>query len=722
MRSVLGRRENTLAAGLSAGRLAAPFIISMIQPDKTEIFRALNLFFPDPNDVIELRCFSGKSRIFNGFYRDRQKLIADAHQINATYSEPLSVFVCLNRIHPDLYARRPETFKPTATDEAVKNGEVTARTWLAIDVDPTRVTGISATDEQKLCARSLAGEIFEYWTQTLLLPHPIVADSGSGFHLLVRLADLPNTPEAAHAVKRVLGDLGKQFPNNHAKVDQTTSSAAQIIKLPGTIARKGADIPANPHRLAKLLYVPDPLQPIELAQLLTAFPEPPTREQLPATNGFDVPALLAQRDVAYTSSEKINGAGDKWTAYSLSCPFSDEHKSGFIIGQFENGALFATCHHTSCSGKGWPAVKQAWGLPETIGLSLDDIYIPPPPPPVVPAPKLLIVKSADVQTEEVEWVWPDRVVIGGINLLAGRGGIGKSYFICDLVARITQEQLLAPDGTQLRHGRVLYASGEDHLAKIVKPRVDKHGADHHRLEYVKGLPEGKYVRGLDVLRHCDLLTDALASRPDTIALVLDPISSFQGGADSNKVGDVRQFTAVLTQISEEFNIAVIGVHHFAKAKRDVAGDAVSGSHAYRDAARSLWLFALDAEDRLRRLMVWDKYNYVDHQPPGMAYRVIDGVIRYEQEMLEITSDELLQQGTQRPIDIALTWLMEKLLPGPMLAADLYIAAATENISDKTLKRAKKGLQVKSGKKGGSWWWTLPQRGQQEVQESPGSQR
>ena len=140
MRSVLGRRENTLAAGLSAGRLAAHFIISMIQPDKTEIFRALNLFFPDPTEAIELRCFSGKSRIFNGFYRDRQKLIADAHQINATYSEPLSVFVCINRIHPDLYARRPETFKPAGEDESVKNGEVVARTWLTIDIDPDKAT------------------------------------------------------------------------------------------------------------------------------------------------------------------------------------------------------------------------------------------------------------------------------------------------------------------------------------------------------------------------------------------------------------------------------------------------------------------------------------------------------------------------------------------------------------------------------------------------------
>ena len=78
------------------------------------------------------------------------------------------------------------------------------------------------------------------------------------------------------------------------------------------------------------------------------------------------------------------------------------------------------------------------------------------------------------------------------------------------------------------------------------------------MDYIKGLPSGKYLQLLDVITHCDLLRDALQQRPDTVALVLDPISSFQGGVDSNKVAQVRRFTAVLSQIAEEYDIAILG--------------------------------------------------------------------------------------------------------------------------------------------------------------------
>ena len=174
--------------------------------------------------------------------------------------------------------------------------------------------------------------------------------------------------------------------------------------------------------------------------------------------------------------------------------------------------------------------------------------------------------------------------------------------------------------------------------------MQQHNADRTRLEYIKGLPDGPYVRLLDVIEHCDLLRDALRQRPDTVALVLDPISSFQGGTDSNKVSQVRRFTAVLTQLSEEHDLAIIGIHHFNKGKRDVAGDSISGSHAYRDAARSIWLFALDSEDPTRRLMVCDKHNWAEERPLGLAYRIENGRIQYEAEPLDMSADELLAQA------------------------------------------------------------------------------
>ena len=158
---------------------------------------------------------------------------------------------------------------------------------------------------------------------------------------------------------------------------------------------------------------------------------------------------------------------------------------------------------------------------------------------------------------------------------------------------------------------------------------------------------------------------------------------------------------------------MIGIHHFSKAKREVAGDAISGSHAYRDAARSIWLFALDGNDQTRRLMVCDKHNWAEHRPLGLAYRIEGGRIQYEAEPLEITADELLAQGTQRSLDVACAWLLTQLSAGPQPAINLQIAAAAENIADRTLNRAKKRLGIASRKERDRWIWALPTADQKQ---------
>lgn len=433
--------------------------------------------------------------------------------------------------------------------------------------------------------------------------------------------------------------------------------------------------------------------------------QPRSLATIQSMGGWDIDQLLRQRHIEYETHEGTSNSGERWTVYQLACPFSEDHDDGFAITRWDNGAVAARCHHDRCKGKGWDDVKRVWQLPDSTSVSAKDITLPSQAQ--TTKTELRILRSRDVQPEEIDWLWQDRLVLGGINLCCGRGGIGKTYFLCDLVARITNESLPAPNGMPLRHGRVLYATGEDHLNKVIEPRMQQHRADRDRLDYICGLPTGRYVQLLDVIGHCDLLRDALGNRPDTVALVLDPISSFQGGADSNKVTQVRQFTAVLSQISEEFNIAILGIHHFNKGKREIAGDSISGSHAYRDAGRAIWLFALDRDDPSRRLMVCDKHNWAPDRPPGLAYRIEAGQVIYEPEPLEMTSDELMTQGEQRSLDIACSWLLTKLNSGRQPAIDLQIGAAAEGIKDRTLQRAKKRLQIGSRRENNQWFWQLP---------------
>jgi hypothetical protein len=84
-------------------------------------------------------------------------------------------------------------------------------------------------------------------------PAPVVGDSGNGHHLLYRI-DLP--ADDGGIVQRVLQALARRFDTDAVKIDQKVFNPARVCKLPGTLARKGDNIPARPHRRAKFLEVP----------------------------------------------------------------------------------------------------------------------------------------------------------------------------------------------------------------------------------------------------------------------------------------------------------------------------------------------------------------------------------------------------------------------------------------------------------------------------------
>jgi hypothetical protein len=676
-------------------------------PSTTEVRRSLAVLF-QVGDTIELRCV-GNGNPLNGFYRSHDKAAQDAVSLNATGQ---NVFFCLNPALPELFARRRDQFGPCRNGEAVKDHEIACRRWLLIDIDAARPdTKLSATDSQKQFAKVKAQQIAQHVVHELRLPAPLVADSGNGYHLLLRLADWRNDAETRWICKTFLEQLHTRFSDATAHVDTSVFNAARICTSWGTRKMKGFPSPEQPHRLSKLEHVPQ-LCPITIEQLTAItgpYPGEPLQPQ-PSSSGrhWNVQQLLNERQVQYAVKSGQAADGSSWTTYELHpCPFNPEHTNGSaVLMQFATGAVAFKCHHNSCADKNWSMLKAMWGLPESSGPRAEDIKMPISQQAV--SPQLLIVRSRDVQTERIEWLWHHRLVIGGINLMCGRGGIGKSYFLADLVARISNGSLTAPNGDDIVHGRVLYASGEDHIAKVIEPRAQSHGVDRSRLEYIKGFPSGQYLQLLDVVAHLNLLRDAVRQRPDTVALVLDPISCFQGSlGDCNKVNQVRQFTAALTQLAEEFNLAILGVHHFNKGRKDVAGDAISGSHAYRDAARTTWLFALDEKDPARRLMVCDKNNWAETRPSGLAYRIVSGRIYYEPTPLEMTADELMKQGTENALDIACSWLLAQLSSGPRSALELQVAATADRIADRTLTRAKERLQVHSYKESGSWFWRLP---------------
>src|SRR5207247_1842544 len=156
--------------------------------------------------------------------------------------------------------------------------DILKRRWLLIDFDPVRPTGISSTDAEHEAALKRAREVRAWLIEQGVPGNAMVlADSGNGAHLLVRI-DLPNDGGSRDLVQRCLKALDLRFSDGAVGVDLTTFNAARICKLYGTLACKGDSTPERPHRVARILEVPDALMVaprVLLEKLARMLPEMP---------------------------------------------------------------------------------------------------------------------------------------------------------------------------------------------------------------------------------------------------------------------------------------------------------------------------------------------------------------------------------------------------------------------------------------------------------------
>jgi len=183
-------------------------------------------------------------------------------------------------------------------------------------------------------------------------------------NLLFRI-DLPNDDTTTAMVKNALAALDQIFSDDTVEVDKGTFNASRIWKVYGSVAGKGDNTEARPHRVAGLLHVPEHIDvvPIEKLQALAdQFVEEPASRTRPgngqSANGngtFDLAEWITCRGLKVTGPTAWQG-GQRWVFET--CPWNPEHtnRSAFIIQQ-PTGAIGAGCHHNGCQGKGWRELR-----------------------------------------------------------------------------------------------------------------------------------------------------------------------------------------------------------------------------------------------------------------------------------------------------------------------------------------------------------------------------
>jgi hypothetical protein len=343
----------------------------MAAPDVQEIKRAMDLLF-DSQQLIELRALKTPYGTVSGYYRDHEKLARDAAKISANPGVP-ATYITLQALQQTLMPQRDPRLNTYKKNVVVTSGDkdVAVYKWLLVDCDPARPSGVSSTDPEKAAAREVADNVRDYfewingWEGE---GYPtVLADSGNGFHVLVRIQLLADD-ESSSLVRAVLESLSAKFSTPAVKVDTVVYNRARICKLYGTVSRKGEDTPERPHRMAKLIDVPDALEhqdptviaPVTVLQRIAAAMPASKPKVIGAAAAADEIELKCQRMEKFLAKAGVAhrprmdyGAGSyKWQLEQ--CPFNPEHKAPDSFAFVQNsGAVGWKCSHDSCAKNGW---------------------------------------------------------------------------------------------------------------------------------------------------------------------------------------------------------------------------------------------------------------------------------------------------------------------------------------------------------------------------------
>ena len=86
-----------------------------------------------------------------------------------------------------------------------------------------------------------------------------------------------------------------------------------------------------------------------------------------------------------------------------------------------------------------------------------------------------ILCFADIQAEEVKWLWYPYIPYGKITILQGDPGCGKTMAVLSLAALLSKGESLPFEEAAREPINILYQTSEDGIADTIKPRLESAG-------------------------------------------------------------------------------------------------------------------------------------------------------------------------------------------------------------------------------------------------------
>ena len=324
--------------------------------DENKIRQAVQTLIGEDR-VFEVRIIrKGRKGGISGYFKNADDLINAFDTVDLRNT---NVYITLNVVDAACYdADQRNRFMDGVS--TTSDTEIKAYSWLFIDLDPKRNSKVSATKEEREAAYRLAGRVYNY-LKNHNFEEPVKASSGNGAHLLYHVA-LANTEENRTLIQNCLKALDVLFSNDEVDIDVSTFNPSRICKLYGTMAQKGSNSAERPHRISRIISVPEEIkatQRLKLEWLASQFPQEMQQESRQYDNShesFDLERWLNEHGIGHSNAKTWKDGAVKYVLDE--CPFDHTHTApdSCVIKQ-NNGAIGFKCLHNSCANKTWKDLR-----------------------------------------------------------------------------------------------------------------------------------------------------------------------------------------------------------------------------------------------------------------------------------------------------------------------------------------------------------------------------
>ena len=320
--------------------------------DEQEILKAIEVLKPDGR-LFECRIEGGRNTR-SGYFKQGDVLVRELRKQDLT--DGSNVYINLQMLDESCYGRKQRD-KFMAVKTTTSDNDVTGYDWFFVDIDPDRPKDTSSTDKQLDYAKQTANKVYDYLAK-MGFENPVVAMSGNGVHLLYRV-NLNVNDQTKKLLKNCMEVLNMYFNDEHVKIDVVNFNPSRICKLYGTLAQKGADTPEQPHRMSKIIKIPEEVKPTDIKYLEKLASKLPKIERSKdysyrSASDFDVRDWLTKNGLHFRESSY--SGGDKFILDC--CPFDSNHKGkDAAVFRGKDGALGFHCFHNSCADKTWKDVR-----------------------------------------------------------------------------------------------------------------------------------------------------------------------------------------------------------------------------------------------------------------------------------------------------------------------------------------------------------------------------